>query len=121
MSKNRRERELLRISKENANLLKRIANKKPAISHDQHLEDWNQKMIYMNNISSFSEDWYLKNGKRHSKKSKSLQDVTQSETTAKDSTEDYGDDEFEEEKEKPDETNETKTDDEQEKSTEKED
>lgn len=65
LSKERRERELLRITRENMNMLKRIAGKKPAISRDSHEKDWKQNLQFMGNISSFPEDWYLRTSKRH--------------------------------------------------------
>lgn len=61
LSKGRRERELLRITRENMNMLKRIAYKKPAISRDQHEKDWKENHHFMSNISAFPDDWYLKN------------------------------------------------------------
>lgn len=61
LSKGRRERELLRITRENMNMLKRIAYKKPAISRAKHEEDWKENLHFMSNISSFPEDWYLRN------------------------------------------------------------
>lgn len=70
LSKGRRERELLRITRENMNMLKRIANKKPAISRDSHERDWQENLHFMSNISSFPEDWYLKN-KRYNRTSQS--------------------------------------------------
>lgn len=60
LSKGRRERELLRITRENMNMLKRIAYKKPAISRAKHEEDWKENLHFMSNISSFPEDWYLR-------------------------------------------------------------
>ena len=63
LSKGRRERELLRITRENMNMLHRIAYKKPAISRAQHEEDWKENLHFMSNISSFPEDWYLRDKK----------------------------------------------------------
>lgn len=63
LSKGRRERELVRISKENMNMLKRIATKKPSISRDMHEKDWRENLHFMSNISSYPEDWYLRNRK----------------------------------------------------------
>ena len=59
LSRGRREREMLRISKENVELLKRIHNKTPAISRDAWKKDWENNLKFMDNISSFPEDWYL--------------------------------------------------------------
>lgn len=60
LSRDRKEREMLRIAKENMNMFKRINNKKPAISVQKLEHDWNQNLKYMDNISSYPEDWYLR-------------------------------------------------------------
>ena len=41
-------------------MLKRISNKKPAISRERLENDWQQNLTFMNNISAFPEDWYLR-------------------------------------------------------------
>lgn len=60
MSRDRRERELLRISKENMNMFRRINGKKAAISVEKLEKDWHRNLRYMDNISAFPEDWYLR-------------------------------------------------------------
>ncbi len=42
------------------NMLKRISYKKPAISRESLEKDWRQNLVFMNNISSYPEDWYLR-------------------------------------------------------------
>lgn len=69
LSKGRRERELLRITRENMNMLKRIAYKKPAISRETHEKEWRENLVFLDNISSFSDKWYLKNGNRNTSRS----------------------------------------------------
>ena len=56
LSKGRREREMLRIAKENVNMLKRITNKRPAISIDKLEKDWKQNLQFMDNISAFPDE-----------------------------------------------------------------
>ena len=60
LSRERRERELLRITKENQDILKRIMSKKPEeTSSTRYLrKDWDQNVKFLNNISAFPEDWY---------------------------------------------------------------
>lgn len=41
-------------------MLKRISHKKPAISRERQETDWEQNLRFMNNISAFPEDWYLR-------------------------------------------------------------
>ena len=78
MSRNRRERELLRIAKENMNMLRRIHTKKPAISVDKLEKDWRQNMKFMDNISSFPEDWYLREGHYQSQSNPNLNHTNRS-------------------------------------------
>lgn len=70
MSRERRERELLRITKENQEILKRIMSKKPEISAKELKKDWDYNTKLMGNISTFPEDWYKKS--RDSLYSKSI-------------------------------------------------
>ncbi len=60
LSKERREREMIRITKENITMIRRIQSKKPAISREQHDREWQQNLKFMDNISSYPEDWYLR-------------------------------------------------------------
>jgi hypothetical protein len=52
-------------------LLKRIASKKPAISNEQLRRDWQKNLQFMDNISSFPEDWYLNQHLKKTARSKS--------------------------------------------------
>ena len=78
MSRNRRERELLRIAKENMNRLRRIHHKKPAISVDKLEKDWRQNLKFMDNISSYPEDWYLREGNFQSQSNPNLNNTNRS-------------------------------------------
>jgi hypothetical protein len=60
LSRERRERELLRITKENQDILKRLMSKKPEISAKELRKDWDYNTKLMNNISTFPEEWYKK-------------------------------------------------------------
>ena len=59
LSKGRRERELLRITKENLNMFKRISSKKPEISREKMERDWQKNLLFMDNISAFPDEWWL--------------------------------------------------------------
>jgi hypothetical protein len=60
LSREKRERELLRITKENQDILKRIMSKKPEeTSSAAYLKkDWDQNVKFLDNISAFPQDWY---------------------------------------------------------------
>jgi len=55
------------------NMLKRIAGKKPQISREEHERDWQENLHFMSNISSFPEDWYLKNMRKMHRSQPNLQ------------------------------------------------
>lgn len=59
MSRGRRQRELLRISKENVRMMRRITGKKSSLSVETLERDWRRNLRYMDNISAFPEEWYL--------------------------------------------------------------
>lgn len=54
----KREREQLRISVENKNILRRILSRQPVYSHRAWLEDWNKNRNLLNNISHFPNEWW---------------------------------------------------------------
>ena len=101
LSRGRREREMLRIAKENMNMLKRIHNKKPAISTDKLDKDWKQTLKFMDNISAFPEDWYKKEKSMSNPsfyKKKPLDKIKSADGERKPAESNDYDDEFEQEK-----------------------
>jgi E3 ubiquitin-protein ligase TRIP12 len=60
LNKEKRERELLRITKENIEMVKRLQGKKSDLSNEKLARDWQQNLKFMDNISAFPEDWYLR-------------------------------------------------------------
>jgi hypothetical protein len=85
LSKGRRERELLRITKENLNMFKRINNKKPAISREMHEKEWRKNLKFMDNISAYPEEWYSK--EKQQSTSRSSQNLKQQQQMKKSSSE----------------------------------
>ena len=61
-------RELLRVTKENQDILKRITQRKPEYDHQKWQRDWEGKQKFMNNIASYPPEWW-KNGEKVSKAS----------------------------------------------------
>jgi E3 ubiquitin-protein ligase TRIP12 len=86
LSKGRRERELLRITKENLNMFKRINNKKPAISREVHEKEWRKNLKFMDNISTFPEEWYSKEKQSTSRSSQNLKQQTKKSSSEEDSS-----------------------------------
>ncbi|CAF0818871.1 unnamed protein product [Didymodactylos carnosus] len=54
----KRRRELLRVSKENSTMIKRITNRKADTSREAWERNWSQNMNYANNISKYDVDWH---------------------------------------------------------------
>lgn len=85
-------------------MLKRIHNKKPAISTEKLDKDWRHTLKLMDNISAFPEDWYKKEKSQSNpsfKYKKPLSKISssrqeKSEEPATDSN-DYDNDDFENE------------------------
>merc|ERR1712071_4537 len=57
LSKSSRQRELLRVTHENQAILKRISSKEPHYNHDIWEEEWDQNLLYMQNISNYPIRW----------------------------------------------------------------
>ena len=51
-------RELLRVTQENQEILKRITIRKPEYDHTKWERDWDDNQKFMDNISSFPKDWW---------------------------------------------------------------
>lgn len=58
LNRQRRLRELLRIAKENQDILKRITSSRPMYDHVQWERDWHNNLQLMDQISAFPRDWW---------------------------------------------------------------
>ena len=58
LNRERRMRELLRVTKENQDILKRIVAKKPEYDHVTWEKDWDANLQYMDQIAAFPHDWW---------------------------------------------------------------
>ncbi len=56
-------RELLRVTKENQEILKRITARKPEYDHKVWKDDWEEKQAFIDNISSYPQEWWKENEK----------------------------------------------------------
>ena len=59
LNREKRQRELLRVTRENQEILKRINMRKPEYSVQQWARDWEENQQFMDNISAFPKDWWL--------------------------------------------------------------
>jgi hypothetical protein len=52
-------RELLRVTQENQEILKRITARKPEYNHHNWERDWERNQDYMDSISAYPRDWWM--------------------------------------------------------------
>lgn len=58
LNREKRLRELLRTTKENEEIMKRISTKKPLYDHTQWDRDWVRNQQHMDQISAYPKDWW---------------------------------------------------------------
>ena len=58
MNKEKRMRELLRVAKENNEILKRILQRKPEYSHEVWEREWEENQRFMDSIAQYPRDWW---------------------------------------------------------------
>lgn len=59
LNREKRQRELLRVTKENQAILKRIMLRKPEYSAIKWQNEWEENQAFMDSISHFPKDWWL--------------------------------------------------------------
>lgn len=59
LNQEKRRKELLRVSKENATLAKRIIELKPEGNRDSWRTNWSRNSSYLDNIAKYEAEWYL--------------------------------------------------------------
>ncbi|ELU11740.1 hypothetical protein CAPTEDRAFT_112681 [Capitella teleta] len=62
LNREKRMRELLRVTQENQDILRRITAKKPVYSHQKWENDWVGNQQFMDNISSYPKEWWKVRG-----------------------------------------------------------
>lgn len=59
LNREKRQRELLRLTRENQSILGRITQRKPEYSADSWARQWEDDQKFMDNISHFPKNWWL--------------------------------------------------------------
>ncbi|CAF0903465.1 unnamed protein product [Rotaria sordida] len=80
LNQGKRRQDLLRVSKENENIIKRLIAQKLDTNRDNWKDNWSKNTLYLNNIAKYDADWYLSkpnghqlnNGKYMSKRCQSI-------------------------------------------------
>jgi len=71
LNREKRQRELLRVTKENQAILYRINMRRPEYSHQKWQNDWEENQKFMDNISHYPQDWWIKDSEKTPRKSDS--------------------------------------------------
>lgn len=62
LNREKRQRELLRVTRENQEILKRICLRQPEYSHVKWQREWEENQQFMDNISHYPQDWWKVKG-----------------------------------------------------------
>ncbi len=54
----KRRRELMRVSRENSAMIKRIMDRKPDLSRASWSSSWSRNLSYLDNISKYDLEWH---------------------------------------------------------------
>ncbi|UJR33702.1 hypothetical protein I4U23_021131 [Adineta vaga] len=58
LNQEKRRRELLRVSRENSTMAKRIVDRKPDLNRNDWSTSWSKNISYLDNISKYEFDWH---------------------------------------------------------------
>lgn len=116
LNREKRQRELLRVTKENQAILYRINMRRPEYSHQKWQDDWEENQKFMDNISHYPSEWWVREqnatprgridgaqGEEEEEDTERTEEDTQSatkETSSKDTTQDDEDKRAKDEAEK---------------------
>ncbi|XP_060069292.1 sperm axonemal maintenance protein CFAP97D1-like [Ylistrum balloti] len=80
LNREKRQRELLRVTKENQSILTRITSREPEYSVQRWNTQWEDNQKFMDNIAQFPKDWWTaqqqENGRKRTGKSKEKSTVS---------------------------------------------
>ncbi|KAL4220238.1 hypothetical protein ACF0H5_020646 [Mactra antiquata] len=117
LNREKRQRELLRVTKENQAILKRIMLRKPEYSAQRWQQEWEENQAFLDNISHFPKDWWVeekksggsskKQSNNESEDNKEAQERTSSQQKDRSETpKDKGDNQQQQQQEQQEEVNE---------------
>lgn len=69
LNREKRMRELLRVTKENQEILKRITERKPEYDHSKWQNDWDENQKFMDSIAHYPRDWWKSDEKKSARSS----------------------------------------------------
>ncbi|XP_046543166.1 sperm axonemal maintenance protein CFAP97D1-like isoform X2 [Haliotis rubra] len=84
LNREKRQRELLRVTEENQSILRRITNRGAEYSADQLQRDWKANQKFMDSISRFPQDWWVNDKDTDKKNSRRSCAVSQRKQRQKD-------------------------------------
>jgi len=74
LNREKRQRELLRVTKENQAILYRINMRRPEYSHQKWQNDWEENQKFMDNISHYPQEWWIKESEKTPRETKNEDD-----------------------------------------------
>lgn len=81
LNREKRQRELLRVTRENQAMLQRIVARQPEYDHFKWQEEWEENLQFMDNISQYPQGWWESYGKHKEKRRTKSQESQQGEDT----------------------------------------
>lgn len=78
LNREKRQRELLRVTKENQAILQRVMARKPEYSAQKWQKEWEDNQQFLDSISHFPKDWWIMS-RQNTKMSRSKTDIKKSE------------------------------------------
>ncbi|XP_077987568.1 sperm axonemal maintenance protein CFAP97D1-like [Glandiceps talaboti] len=82
LNREKRQRELLRVTKENQEILRRIMAREPEYNHLKWQQEWDENEQFMDNISRYPRDWWELDQQEKEKRKKEKQEQRRKEKEA---------------------------------------
>ncbi|KAK2179710.1 hypothetical protein NP493_476g01000 [Ridgeia piscesae] len=71
LNREKRIRELLRVTQENQEILRRISQRRPEYNHKIWEQDWKTNQEFMENIAAYPQEWWKKDGMKSARTARS--------------------------------------------------
>jgi len=86
LNREKRQRELLRVTKENQAILYRINMRRPEYSHKKWQAQWEENQKFMDNISHYPQEWWMEEPQRTPRQQEDVPQTAEEEETTQDTT-----------------------------------
>jgi len=86
LNREKRQRELLRVTKENQAILYRINMRRPEYSHKKWQSQWEENQKFMDNISHYPQEWWVQEPQRSPRRGQEAPQAAEEEEDTQDTT-----------------------------------